>query len=654
MSESGILDYLASIVNRTPDIPKILQLINCNIRCEDVILFICNDTTEYSKYVSSLSNNKKIELTAEKIPRTIEIDTENLLNITVENTMSVPINYSGVQVGLLVLVNKECGFSEELLENTEVLLSVLQMVTANIQGHVGECKNMFMANMSHEIRTPLNGIIGYNQLLMQTSLNSIQKNYLSSMRQCSIQLMQIINDILDFFKLSSGKISEDIESFRPVEIIESVKSTLHQAIANKKQKFSYHIDDDVPDFIVMDKLKITQIIMNLVSNANKFTHIGGNIMIFVTSPLPETMEIHVTDNGIGIKNSDQNKIFNPFEQLTTDGSKIGTGLGLAISKKLSKVLGGDLRVQSSLDSGSIFTLNVKIKDYKIFEQSAVKNVASLADKKILVVDDNIDNRVLLGEILFDWNIDHIMCASSIEALRMVQAKRSNGEYRHVFDMGLIDICMPNTGGVELAIQIKEELPLIPLIALSSVDSFTLTKEFETKVNKPVDKVQLLSVMYRVISNTENPPVMLKDTKSHQLNSSCDSSCFHKDRKILIAEDIIYNSNLLVTVLEGFGYSNITTVFNGKDAIDEITKSYEVSEPFEIILLDLRMPIKDGYDVIDEYNKNNWMLPKIIVVTASIMEEDRQRCREKGVEYFINKPIELPQLNKTMLYVSAKI
>ena len=247
-----------------------------------------------------------------------------------------------------------------------------------------------------------------------------------------------------------------------------------------------------------------------------------------------------------------------------------------------------------------------------------------------------------------------MCASSLEALRMVQAKRSNGEYRHVFDMGLIDICMPNTGGVELAIQIKEELPLIPLIALSSVDSFTLTKEFETKVNKPVDKIQLLSVMHRVISNTENPSVMLKDRKSHQLSSSSDSSCFHKDRKILIAEDIIYNSNLLVTMLEGFGYSNITTVFNGKDVIDEITKSYEVSEPFEIILLDLRMPIKDGYDVIDEYNKNNWVLPKIIVVTASIMEEDRQRCREKGVEYFINKPIELPQLNKTMLYVSAKI
>ena len=656
----NVIKFLSGFVNRTEDINELLNLFLVATKSEGAMLFVRDDNTNYYKCVANSTSDINVDLTipTESVTITIGAGEEISTDYNIKNSMSIPIKNLEEQLGLLFLFNREEGYQEELLTELTPLLGVTQLITKSLRNKMmkaHECKDLFMANMSHEIRTPLNGIIGYNQLLLQTKLTVTQKNFLSSMRHCSIQLMQIINDILDFFKLSSGTMNKDSESFRASDIVQSVTDALGQSLMSKKQTFKYNIKDNIPKFLVIDKQKLIQIVMNLVSNAHKFTPISGSINLQISSPVSNLLEIQVSDNGVGIAKENQRKIFRAFEQVQAGSSRIGTGLGLAICKKLSNFMGGDVSVESTLGKGSTFTVTVMFNDYEDFEQETKKDIYMLKGKKILVVDDNTDNRILLGELLFDWEMEPIVCASAMEALRMVQAKRSDGSPRYQFELGLIDICMPGTSGIELARQIKQELPLLPLIALSSVDSFVLTKDFSCKMDKPIDKVQLVNHMCRIIRNVENPPALIgsKEIGKRPCPSSC-SSKFNKDVKILIAEDVPYNSNLLVTMLETQGYWNITTACNGAEAIDKLSNAHKNGKNFEIILLDLRMPVKNGYDVITEHRRQGWTLPKIVVVTASIMEFDRQKCKKAGVRYFLNKPIEMSQLSEVMLYVSTRI
>ena len=659
MSNDKIEEYLTECVNRAADVNKLLDLFNESTKSGAAMLFIRDNNTEHYKCVANTVGDTNIDVAFSSPPSSIAVNVGDCLetDYVITSSMCIPIRDMEEQLGVLFLLNREEGYDEELLSTLTPLMGVIQLVTKNLYVRLmgsHDCKDLFMANMSHEIRTPLNGVIGYNQLLMQTKLTSTQKNYLSSMRQCSIQLMQIINDILDFFKLSSGTMKVESEAFKAVEIVQSVTDALDQSILSKRQTFSYKINDIVPKFLVMDKRKLIQIVMNLVSNAHKFTPIGGSIRLHISSPSPNLLELRVTDNGIGIAKEDQGKIFRAFEQIQGGSSRIGTGLGLSICRKLSHFMGGDVSVQSMLGKGSTFTVKVAFRTYQDFAHEAKKDIFLLKGKKILVVDDNADNRILLGETLFGWEMEPVICASAMEALRMVQAKKADGSHRHTFEIGLIDICMPDTGGAELAKQIKQSLPLLPLIALSSVDSFTLTKDFESKLDKPVDHIQLLTHIFRVFSRRKNPGAFIGSSEEARPCSSTTSSVFNKDVRILIAEDIPYNRNLLVTMLESLGYGAITTACNGQDAIDKLSHAHNNGNNFEIILLDLRMPVKDGYAVINEHKRQGWDLPKIVVVTASIMDNDRDKCKNLGVKYFLNKPIELSQLSDVMLYVCAQL
>ena len=656
MSQNVIDEYLSSFVNRVQDIPKLLNLIRDTTNSKVTLLFLRERNTNYCQCIGCTTEDD-IEFNGAQ-PKILTIgEGEGIAGLSQDITTSVyiPLQTSCNYLGFLCLLNRKEGYTEEIVKGITPLISLAQLATKDLESEAAQahdCKDLFMANMSHEIRTPLNGIIGYNQLLMQTKLDATQKNYLSSMRQCSIQLMQIINDILDFFKLSSGTMKEEIESFRVTEIIQAVNDALDQSLLSKKQIFNSKIDDRLPPFLVMDKRKLIQIVMNLVANAHKFTPIGGSIMLYIDYKAEDTLEIRVRDDGIGISKADQGKIFRAFEQVEGETSRIGTGLGLAICRKLSNFLGGDIRVQSALGDGSTFAFTAQFKPYEDFAREITKDVTLLKGRKILVVDDNVNNRILLSELLFSWEMDPVVCASGMEALRMVQAKRTDGTPRHVFEIGLIDICMQEMNGIELAKQIKQGLPLLPLIALSSVDSFNMTKDFESKLNKPLDKVQLLTHICRVVSHRENPKAFIGLEETKRPCHDASASVFNKDIRILIAEDIQYNCNLLVTMLESLGYLDIVTAKDGKDAIDKLSHAHESNHSFEIILLDLRMPNKNGYDVIQEHTRQGWTLPKIVVVTASIMDEDRQKCRDLGVRYFLNKPIELTQLQEVMLYVSA--
>jgi len=650
----NISNYLTSFVNNSPD-PTHLLLLLINSTASKMGLFFMRDgNTNHYECITHSEKQSRAALAYGSLPETVTIGKGEGLSVDypVTRSMYIPLIDKEGMIGYICLLNKDEEYNDNIIMIISPLIGLAQLVIQNCRSRVlltRNCQDLFLANMSHEIRTPLNGVIGYNQLLLQTKLTSTQSNYLSSMRHCSIQLMQIINDILDYFKLSSGKMNDDTETFRAVEIMQAVSDALDQSLKGKRQTFTCHIEDSVPEFLVMDKRKIVQIVMNLVANAHKFTDIDGIITLKLLVPKPNMLEIQVRDNGIGISIDDQSKIFSAFEQIQGESSRIGTGLGLAICRKLSNFLGGDVRVKSTLGEGSVFTVTSTFKNCTEDVLDNKIDMSILKGKKILIVDDNTDNRILLSEILFEWDTEPIICASAVEALRMVQAKRGDGTLRHKLDLGLIDICMPGTSGLELAKQIKREIPLFPMIALSSVDSFMLTKEFDSKLDKPINKVQLLDHIHRSLTN-RSPPAYIGDNGS-ALSVSTRSETFNKDVKILIVEDIKYNSTLMTIMLENLGYHDISVACNGEIAITKLVQAQDICKPYEILLLDLRMPIKDGYAVIKEYKSRKWILPKIIVTTASVMDEDRERCKNLGVKYFINKPVELTQLGDTMLYVS---
>jgi two-component system sensor histidine kinase/response regulator len=661
MSINSTTKYLKSFVNSTESIPDLLKLFLEISGSDSGAIFLKNGCVNKYTCIEHITfHSTKSEVLFEFIS-----PIENLIisndgvglsgfkcNYGVKNIMVIPITVYKEHLGVVCIMNCKTEYKDELVDDILPCISLAQLILNKYKliqeykkiysEYSYGSKDLFLANMSHEIRTPLNGVIGYNQLLMQTPLSFIQKGYLKSMNNCSIQLMTIINDILDFSKLSSGKMGVSTECFSIDEIITDVTDAMGSRMTDKKQKYKFQVDKDIPDFILLDKQKLVQIIVNLVSNANKFTDIGGNIDILFNRTNENTLQVIVKDKGIGISDQDQCKLFSPFMQIEASVTKNGTGLGLAISKKLVSLLGGEINVKSSLELGSIFSFTSKFKVYEDMQKSIKRDAKLLNNKMILVVDDNADNRIVLSEMLFEWGMKPVACASALEALKMVLGNRYD------FALGLIDICMPGTTGTELAEQIKDERPFFPLIALSSVDSFLGSTNFEYKLDKPINKIKLFTSMHRILSKSRKPSAYIGSDSDTESNTP---SFSNKNIKILILEDVGYNRSLLVNMLELLDYTNVQTSNNGKIGFDMMKTAMNNNNPFEILLLDLRMPVMDGYDVIEAIKKMMWKFPKIIVVTASVMEMDRNKCKVSGVKYFITKPIQLSQLKEVMYHVS---
>jgi signal transduction histidine kinase/DNA-binding response OmpR family regulator len=575
--------------------------------------------------------------------------------VNAEFSVLVPVMEGEDNIGAISLADKPGGYIKEDLTSLTPYLAIAQLILAKHQilssykrlcsDSTYKSKDLFLANMSHEIRTPLNGVVGYSQLLLGSEITHTQRGYLKNISHCSIQLMQIINDVLDFSKLSSGNMSLRKECFTFKEISDSVNGALGQRIKERQQVYTLFVDDSVPIFIVADKQKLTQIFVNILSNASKFTNPGGRIDVAVSASF-NVLRVSISDTGVGISDMDQCRLFNTFMQIEESTYKSGTGLGLAISKRLCELLGGDISVKSTVGVGSIFTFTATFDQIDELSKDIKFDKELLKGKTVLLVDDNADNRIIISDILYRWEMEPIICASALEALRTIMSNR------HELDIGLIDICMPGTTGTELAQQIKEERPFFPMIALSSVDSFINTTEFEATLEKPIHEVQLFNTIHTVLSKNQTPSAFIGSLE--QLEASKPSSPpdkFNRDIRILVTDDIPYNRSLLVNILETLGYVNVDNASDGREAIQMIKDSLP-GNPYQIILLDLRMPIVDGYGVIDAFRNHNWKLPKIIVVTASVLEHDREKCAFLGVRYFINKPIEIAQLRDVILRVST--
>lgn len=570
----------------------------------------------------------------------------------VQRLCVIPIKSENENIGIICISNSDIPYTLEKIDMLQDVINLTSLVLYNYKNIVNSedkhpaAEEIFLANMSHEIRTPLNGIIGYNQLLMRTKLDNTQKAYLSAMEQCSIQLLKIINDILDFSKLSSGKIYVKEDCFSIHEVIQSIQSTLGYRISEKKQKLEFKIDRNVPNNIISDKQKLIQILVNLVTNSHKYTNKGGYIRVFINSE-GNVLKISVKDNGSGLNDDDKLKLFSPFSQVNKAVyNQQGTGLGLVICKKLCELLGGTISCHSDENKGSTFTFTINFKSCdKDSELIYIKDVKVLKGKTILIVDDNEHNRIILSDILLEWGIEPVACASALEALRMVVSDR------YQFSLALIDICMPHTSGIELAKQIREEKPAFPMISLSSLDSFVDSTLFITHLDKPIVKLQLFNAIHDILSSFTPDNFYIGDKATLDSPDSMSSSdIFNRDVRILIAEDVGYNIDVLTTMLSEMGYYNIDSCVNGEEAVRKILTCKD-NESYDILFLDLLMPKMNGFDVMKHIKGTNI---HIIITTASIMTTDKEKCKKLGAEYFINKPIMFEQLKSVILDLTKNI
>jgi len=484
----------------------------------------------------------------------------------------------------------------------------------------------FLANMSHEIRTPINGIVGMLSLLNDTNISEQQLDYIDTANECCDNLLGIINDILDFTKLEANKVEIAKTKFSLRDCIDSSISVINIKANQKGLDINLSIDKSVPTFILSDYKRLRQILVNLLSNAVKFTN-KGYIYILVRAEIIKKEEniyniiFSIRDTGIGILENNISKLFTSYGQLNNNSAyENGTGLGLAISKHLCFLLGGEISCNSILDKGSTFKFNIESKGFKINGTPITLNNKFMG-KRILIVDDNELNRILLTTTIFKWGqqLVPVCCSSGEEALQYLAKMR--------FDLCLVDIVMPNMNGFELARKIKEHDNNIPLIALSSLSELDILNKhrhlFQDILVKPINEKKLLKICMDIFDKKTKKPLFQKLEDA-------------ENTKVLIAEDILENQKVIKGFLEYFGYKQIIVTNNGLEALDEMREN-----EYDLLFLDIKMPLMNGVELCEVLNKNDNKIkkPYIIGLTANVMNGDKyfyiNSCK---MDDYLTKPI----------------
>lgn len=543
-----------------------------------------------------------------------------------------------------------CGDVDKVLKENERLSEELEKVEK-----INEVQHGFMANMSHEIRTPLNGIIGMASILRDTNLNREQQEALEVLLHSCYNLMAIVNDILDVSKLDAGAIKLRKKHMSIQDCVESSYEVLRPHSAEKDLDFTYYIDDDVPEFIVEDFQRLRQVLVNLLSNAVKFTEEGRvctSVELEYKRKNTYYIKFSVEDTGIGISEHDQRKLFKNFGKLRHK-SRIypGTGLGLAISQNLVDLMGGRILIDSEIGKGSKFYFTIPVKKSNISVDKL--KVEDLVGKQALVVDDNPTNLRYVCDILDKWGIEHRESSSGKQAL--ISYVNNNKYY---FDFGLIDICMPDMDGNRLAEKIKQSRRgNFPLIALSSQDEkiFDVCSAFDEHIPKPYTEKQLIDAILRVVSL--NKPRDLNSTISCSKSRKFSHPNINKSKlSIAIAEDNDFNQRVITTMLKKAGFKKPDVYPNGKELIHGISDKLKTDTYYDIVLMDIKMPIMDGIEaskkIHEIISKEN--LPKIIAVTAAALPDQKKTfMKADQFDGYITKPIEdtgilVDAISKSML------